>query len=881
MSQQCKRQNVNDDTIERCRSIILLHRPALRERAAALPITELIIEALSPIPTESNQITHNFNYKYDYNTNVRPNSAGVIMDPFGVPHANNGMIPPPPPPFTTAPVQNLYINPVNEPGRGQNYQQQQQPSQINQQAVNQQPYQVVEQPLPQVYVPPPLTARQQQDRDEYQNENRMDLDQQGISSINQNDNNQPPPPGSASASLIGIRLSDTEFLDMENALNETNRERSILSYKKLILVVKRIIQKHVKLAIYARSMDQIYTFDSLIVNDIQSVVNCLNRDGNLNLSNNINLCPILVRFTAGYTRIARIVRRDDTFTFAQYNTESAVEQLNVDLVRRVQETVDLNINYMTEMEQLKRQFINLQNENKLNVSAKNTLIELENTIVYNRVDFKYENDLSPVKNLTNLLKRFELTLQQLSRYQQESEQRKNEIDQYKNELDQLRRATAASGAQENALYQSQFNELNRKLDEKNSVFNEYKRQMDNIRTFLKEQNITVDNPLYPSQNLIDNYRKAVINLREITESNRRQTSSLQAQVAELQEENEDLSQTNDTLEKSRENLTRTLNERAMTIKRLEEIINNQNNVAKQTDIDYNQEIVSLNENLNKYKQNLIVLDEDRHQLKKLNENLNIDYKNLQSDLETAQTQSNQLKENNVRLNNTLIERQTQIDTLQRQIKNEQTKSTAIESRLVEKQSQIDSLETQLKTTRVQLKELKTRNKYTVQEPIIESSSVTATDDDIPMNAFVIEENGAHKIEEQLQNDIDRVKKSLTNILSDSSDIGFDFITLNNRIASKKLADYENLKEKYAQQKQVTLDNMTTIVKTAQQEIESRIQTINNQLVDVMDRQEENNTLMIQYQRDYENLARKKIENVPKSRTYKSDIVEKYIKLLKE
>ncbi|ADB84406.1 desmoplakin [Apocheima cinerarium nucleopolyhedrovirus] len=118
ISKQCKVQYANEDDLERVRSIIYLHRPHLRFRYD-LHVPELVMEALMPNSTVSNnipnQITHNFNYKYDYNTNypvptIVP-APVTNVDPFGMPVVS----PSPQQPqnatgSTAVPVQNYYIN---------------------------------------------------------------------------------------------------------------------------------------------------------------------------------------------------------------------------------------------------------------------------------------------------------------------------------------------------------------------------------------------------------------------------------------------------------------------------------------------------------------------------------------------------------------------------------------------------------------------------------------------------------------------------------------------------------------------------------------------------------------------------------------------------
>ncbi|ACI28806.1 agip105 [Agrotis ipsilon multiple nucleopolyhedrovirus] len=69
MSQRCKGLANTDDIVQRVRAIILMHRPHLASRMD-LQLPELAMEAFMPNSSNASQITHNFNYKYDYNTNM-------------------------------------------------------------------------------------------------------------------------------------------------------------------------------------------------------------------------------------------------------------------------------------------------------------------------------------------------------------------------------------------------------------------------------------------------------------------------------------------------------------------------------------------------------------------------------------------------------------------------------------------------------------------------------------------------------------------------------------------------------------------------------------------------------------------------------------------
>ncbi|QEI03542.1 DESMOP [Spodoptera cosmioides nucleopolyhedrovirus] len=80
MSQRCRGQANTEDILQRVRSIILMYRPHLSNRID-LQLPELTMEALMPNSTNANQITHNFNYKYDYNTNIPPNAYNPFLQP--------------------------------------------------------------------------------------------------------------------------------------------------------------------------------------------------------------------------------------------------------------------------------------------------------------------------------------------------------------------------------------------------------------------------------------------------------------------------------------------------------------------------------------------------------------------------------------------------------------------------------------------------------------------------------------------------------------------------------------------------------------------------------------------------------------------------------
>nr|UVZ34949.1 desmoplakin [Melanchra picta nucleopolyhedrovirus] len=111
MSQRSKTQAYTDEILNRVRSIILVYRPHLINRSD-LQVPELVMEALKPDGTNSipHAITHNFNYKYDYNTNM-PNGFNPLLQQHQQQQAQ--MMQPPSNDTTNAiPTQTINIHPI-------------------------------------------------------------------------------------------------------------------------------------------------------------------------------------------------------------------------------------------------------------------------------------------------------------------------------------------------------------------------------------------------------------------------------------------------------------------------------------------------------------------------------------------------------------------------------------------------------------------------------------------------------------------------------------------------------------------------------------------------------------------------------------------------
>ena len=272
MSRRCKTQSNTDDVLERIRSIIVLHRPHLISSPLQLP--ELIVEALNPYAPQ--QITHNFNYKYDYNSNVGGNAVGGGFDPFGAP--SQPPAPPQPPPgfppthptassSTAPPVQMISYNQI---------------------------------PPSYMYTP-----------------NANNVAGASAGNVGGNFNSQPPPPPppptttTSVASVLPADLSQDE-IDTLNSLNRKSVESpNIFNYTELIMYITKISIKYISTNIYTTSLRQVYVMGKNFSNDLTQLISCIRRSTSIALPADLTLlCQIVSQFINAYVSLSGTITND-------------------------------------------------------------------------------------------------------------------------------------------------------------------------------------------------------------------------------------------------------------------------------------------------------------------------------------------------------------------------------------------------------------------------------------------------------------------------------------------------------------------------------------------------------------------------------------------
>lgn len=268
MSRQCRSRNETESELARVRSIITLYRPHLQNRVD-LQVAELVLEALMP-PTGAQQITHNFNYKYDYNTNSAaappppffPVAPPRPTDAFGAPIAPSEPTPAsPPPPKADAPnpiQQNVYINSAGEAAR---------PS---------------------------------------------------------SPNPRPPPPASGAVALM--QVDDADELALKNDYDTLTREYTLVSYKRLVRTLVAVSQKYIINDLFVRGLAKLCSVELLLNNDLGALVDCINREAALNIRPDTpDLCRLLVAMIRGFFILASSATRQE-YTLARCDSAALVEE---------------------------------------------------------------------------------------------------------------------------------------------------------------------------------------------------------------------------------------------------------------------------------------------------------------------------------------------------------------------------------------------------------------------------------------------------------------------------------------------------------------------------------------------------------------------------
>lgn len=233
-----------------------MYRPHLANRID-LQLPELTMEALMPNSTNASQITHNFNYKYDYNTNV--------------PNAYNPFLPTP--------------QPTQQPPSQMQPQQQQQP------------------PLQSFTfnaVPPTGTTT------------TLPPTQTETSSSSS-------PQTTVVTAPLSIEQNDLSSLNVLYV--NAQRTPGVASYKQLLRHIVYLVRKYVRYEQITISLELLENFDTIQTNnDIAELLQCIERETNWVLPNGPSVCRWISALIMSYCRIvARITKCE--FVISSIRTE--------------------------------------------------------------------------------------------------------------------------------------------------------------------------------------------------------------------------------------------------------------------------------------------------------------------------------------------------------------------------------------------------------------------------------------------------------------------------------------------------------------------------------------------------------------------------------
>ncbi|QNV47892.1 desmoplakin-like protein [Alphabaculovirus altersperidaniae] len=245
MSQRCRGQANTEDVLQRVRSIILLYRPHLSNRVD-LQLPELTMEALMPNSSNANQITHNFNYKYDYNTNV--------------PNAYNPFLPQPPPSSSSSQPQ----------------QQPQQQTPLQSFTFNAVPPQSGTAASP----PAPTLSTE----------------------------NTTPTQTVVVTAPLSIEQSDLATLNVLYV--NAQRTPGVASYKQLLRHIVYLVRKYVRYEQITLGLEMLENFDSIQTNnDINELLQCIERETNWTIPNGPNVCRWISILITSFCRIVTLITK--------------------------------------------------------------------------------------------------------------------------------------------------------------------------------------------------------------------------------------------------------------------------------------------------------------------------------------------------------------------------------------------------------------------------------------------------------------------------------------------------------------------------------------------------------------------------------------------
>nr|AGE61768.1 desmoplakin [Chrysodeixis chalcites nucleopolyhedrovirus] len=486
MSQRCKTQSSTDDVLQRVRSIILLHRPDLISRAD-LQIPELVTEALIP---SSNQITHNFNYKYDYNSNV-PNPP----------------IPPPLNPFTS-----------NTSGTTTTYQ--------SDQKLPLQPVQMFTfNQTPSATMAPPS--------------------QSNATFYPQTTSTPPPPPQTF------ISISEEDSVALNESYQQTLRSPSIESYKRLISVLVVMSKKYIRSDVFVIGLNRLESFDSLLSSDLQELMQCIQRNTNWSIGGGgkafttPELCQLISTIVTGYCRFAGTVLKSSSFNLSSVGSVESLQQQMASIQSQLSSIISASDSVGLNNDQI----IRLNNQIEM---LQSTLVERESTIITLNTNINImtqrnqalESNLAIIQSSYNSLARaLDVNINTSARLENaEIVEATNRIIQNKIMED---RGLLKSFESEKQTYGQSVNRLERELNDSREYANrlmlELKSARDDIIQLKEELNRNAskqqDESTIKERQQQELFVSELFDLREENKSNQNRIASMSIELMNIAEEN--------------------------------------------------------------------------------------------------------------------------------------------------------------------------------------------------------------------------------------------------------------------------------------------------------------------------------------------------------
>nr|UPO71235.1 orf55 [Trichoplusia ni single nucleopolyhedrovirus] len=481
MSQRCKTQSSTDDVLQRVRSIILLHRPDLISRVDDLQIPELVTEALIP---SSNQITHNFNYKYDYNSNV-PN-------------------PPIPPP----------LNPFTANTAGTSYQFDQKPLQPVQMFTFNQ--------TPSTTMAPPSQSNAFYP--------------------------QQTPTESTLPTQNFISIPEEDSVALNESYQQTLRSPSIESYKRLINVLVVISKKYIRSDVFIISLNRLESFDSLLSSDLQELLQCIQRNTNwssIGLVSTPELCQLISTIVTGYCRLASTVLKSTSFNLSSIVSLESLQQQTVAIQSQLSSVMSASDSVALSNDQIIRLNNQIEMLQSTLVERESTIMTLNtNTNIMTQHNQALESNLAIIQSSYNSLARaFDVNINTSASLENaEIVEATNRIIQNKIIED---RGLIKSFESEKQTYGQSVNRLERELNDSreyaNKLMLELNTARNDIRQLKEELNRNAatqrDESTSKDRQQQELFVSELFDLREENKSNQNRIASMSIELMRLADEN--------------------------------------------------------------------------------------------------------------------------------------------------------------------------------------------------------------------------------------------------------------------------------------------------------------------------------------------------------